>query len=69
MRLPLVSFRHTFVFAVDGSMLTSDSTLRFRDEREVVGSLERAGFRVCEIRDAPDRPGLEHVFVAERLAC
>ena len=68
-RLPLVSFRHTFVFAVDGSMLTSDSTLRFRDEREVVGSLERAGFHVCEIRDAPDRPGLEHVFVAERLAC
>jgi SAM-dependent methyltransferase len=28
--LPLVSFRHTFVFESDGAVLTSDSTLRFR---------------------------------------
>lgn len=31
---PLVSFRWTYVFAVDGRVLTSDSTLRFRERQE-----------------------------------
>ncbi|HTT86254.1 MAG TPA: class I SAM-dependent methyltransferase [Acidimicrobiales bacterium] len=66
-RLPLVSFRTTVVFADDGAALTSDSTLRFRERGEVAESLQRAGFAVTEVRDAPDRPGRELVFVARRL--
>jgi SAM-dependent methyltransferase len=61
---PLVSFRTTFVFGSDGATLTSGSTLRFRSRDEVVDSLARAGFSVDEVRDAPDRPGLEFVFLA-----
>jgi SAM-dependent methyltransferase len=63
---PLVSFRWTFVFASAGAVLTSDSTLRFRSRAEVCASLESAGFALLDVRDAPDRPGLEHVFVAQR---
>lgn len=62
----LVSFRSTLVFGADGAVLTSDSTLRFRERDEVAGSLLAAGFTVAEVRDAPDRPGLELVFVARR---
>ncbi|MDX6246826.1 MAG: hypothetical protein QOF10_186 [Kribbellaceae bacterium] len=63
---PLVSFRHTFVFASDRAVITSDSTLRFRSRVEVERSLESAGFVVDEVRDAPDRPGREFVFIASR---
>lgn len=62
--LPMVSFRHTNRFESDGVVLTSDSTLRFREKDEVVDSLSQAGFEVLDIRDAPDRPGKEFVFVA-----
>jgi SAM-dependent methyltransferase len=62
----LVSFRHVFVFESDGAVLTSDSTLRFRSRRQVEESLLRAGFTVDEVRDAPDRPGREFVFLATR---
>ena len=64
----LVSFRHTFNFERDGEVLTSDSTLRFRGRDEIAGSLSAAGFTVDEVRDAPDRPELEFVFVARRRA-
>jgi hypothetical protein len=40
----LVSFRSTFVFEVDGTTLTSDSTLRFGRREEVADSLRSAGF-------------------------
>jgi SAM-dependent methyltransferase len=63
---PLVSFRWTFVFEADGAVLTSDSTLRFRDRAEIDESLDAAGFVVDEVRDAPDRPGDEFVFMAQR---
>lgn len=63
-RLPLVSFRHTFVFHGDGAVLTSDSTLRFRSQPQIRRALRQAGFAVESVRDAPDRPGLEFVFVA-----
>jgi SAM-dependent methyltransferase len=63
---PLVSFRHTFVFGADGAVLTSESTLRFRSEEEVRASLAATGFAVREVRDAPDRPGREHVFICAR---
>jgi SAM-dependent methyltransferase len=64
--LPLVTFRTTFVFGSDGAVLTSDSTLRFRTRDEVSGSLVAAGFVVKEVREAPDRPGRELVFLAGR---
>jgi SAM-dependent methyltransferase len=60
----LVSFRSTFAFGRDGVVLTSDSTLRFRSRADVERSLAAAGFVVDEVRDAPDRPALEFVFVA-----
>jgi hypothetical protein len=65
--LPLVSFRGSFVFGSDGMTVTSDSTLRFRSKDEVEGSLEDAGFGVDDVRDAPDRPGREFVFVARKV--
>ncbi len=61
--LPLVSLRWTFVFD-DGDVLTSDSTLRFRGHGEVESDLTDHGFDVVEVRGAPDRPGLELVFIA-----
>jgi SAM-dependent methyltransferase len=61
-RAPLVTFRQHYV--LDGELIISDSTLRFREREEVERSLVQAGFVVDEVRDAPDRPGLEFVFVA-----
>lgn len=63
--LPLVTFRGTLVLP-SGDVLESDSTLRFRPLDELVGSVEGAGFRVEDVRDAPDRPGKEHVIIAVR---
>jgi SAM-dependent methyltransferase len=63
---PLVGFRRTLVFAADGAVLTSDSTLRFRTHDEVETDLRTHGYVVDEVRDAPDRPGREFVFVARR---
>ena len=62
----LVSFRSTFVFEADGAVLTSESTLRFRHRDEVTASLAAAGYVVDEVRQAPDRPGRELVFIARR---
>jgi SAM-dependent methyltransferase len=62
--LPFVSFRHTYRFLADGAVVTSDSTLRFRDQEELEASLVGAGYRVREIRQAPDRPDREFVFIA-----
>jgi ubiquinone/menaquinone biosynthesis C-methylase UbiE len=55
---PLVSFQTVYVFEADGARLVSESTLRFRNQDEIVQSLSAAGFRVQEVREAPDRPGL-----------
>jgi len=63
--LPFATFRWTVVFP-DGEVLTSDSTLRFREREEVEAALVEHGFVVDEVRDAPDRPGREFVFVARR---
>jgi ubiquinone/menaquinone biosynthesis C-methylase UbiE len=65
---PLVSFRWTNVFASDGTVIETDTTLRFRDRDEITTSLNKAGFHVDEIRDAPDRPGREFVFVCSTPA-
>ena len=61
---PLVSFRWTYVFQSDGAVLTSDSTLWFRTLGEVTESLHEAGLREDDVRDAPDRPDREFVFIA-----
>ena len=62
----LVSFRTTFVLGRDRTVLTSDSTLRFRSHDELTRSLLAAGLAADEVRDAPDRPGREFVFIARR---
>ena len=65
-QLPLVSFRSIFVFRKEGSVMTSESTLRFRTRSETAETLSRAQLTVEAVRDAPDRPGLEFVFIAHR---
>ncbi|MFF4974898.1 class I SAM-dependent methyltransferase [Streptomyces sp. NPDC001083] len=63
---PLVTFRQVYVFASDGQVLASDSTLRFRERNEVERDLITHGFVVDDVREAPDRPGREFVFLARR---
>jgi ubiquinone/menaquinone biosynthesis C-methylase UbiE len=58
----LVTFRGHLL--VDGDDLVSESTLRFRSRVEIESTLTAAGFGVEAVRDAPDRPGRELVFVA-----
>jgi SAM-dependent methyltransferase len=62
----LVSFRSVTVFEADDTVLLSDSTLRFRGRDEIAASLAAHGYRVDQVRDAPDRPGLEFVFIGSR---
>jgi SAM-dependent methyltransferase len=63
---PLVTFRSTVVFAADGAVIESESTLRFRERGEVEADLQAYGYAVAEVRDAPDRPGREFVFFARK---
>jgi len=63
----LVSFRWTYTFESDGSVLSSDSTLRFRTRNTIEDSLKQTGYVIHDVRDAPDRPGQEFVFVARAL--
>ncbi|POX47665.1 bifunctional 2-polyprenyl-6-hydroxyphenol methylase/3-demethylubiquinol 3-O-methyltransferase UbiG [Streptomyces sp. Ru72] len=67
MSWPLVTFRWTYIFAADGNVLTSDSTLRFREREEIETDLVAHGYVVEDVRDAPDRPGTEFVFLARRV--
>ena len=62
----LVTFESPNVFEADGTIITSRSTLRFRSRVELEQSLRASGFRVVDVRDAPDRPGRELVFLARR---
>ena len=64
-QLPLVSFLYTFVFHNNGSVMTSESTLRFRTQSEIAETLSHTQLTVESVRDAPDRPGLEFVFFAK----
>ncbi|WP_291793826.1 class I SAM-dependent methyltransferase [Brevibacterium sp.] len=61
-----VTFETVTVFRRDGERIDSSSTLRFRSREALAETVERAGFTVEEVRDAPDRPGREFVFVARR---
>jgi hypothetical protein len=51
---PLVTFRWTYVFSADGQVLTSDSTLRFREQAEIEADLAALGY---VLEDVPRRPG------------
>jgi SAM-dependent methyltransferase len=62
--LPLVTFETRT--RVGGEVVASVSTLRFRQRHEVERDLVELGFHVAEIRDAPDRPGKELVFLTRR---
>jgi SAM-dependent methyltransferase len=64
--LPFVSLRYTYTFLADGAVITSDSTLRFRSRGELRLSLAARGYEVLDVRDAPDRPGHEFVFITQR---
>jgi SAM-dependent methyltransferase len=64
--LPYVSFTYSYRFLSDGLVVTSDSTLRFRSRAEVEEGLSANGFVTADVRDAPDRPGREYVFLARR---
>ena len=63
----LVTFESPNVFEADGAVVTSRSTLRFRSRVAIEDSLHSSGFAVDDVRDAPDRPGRELVFVARRV--
>lgn len=62
--LPLVTFERSTT--IDGVTLHSASTLRFRERVEAEADLRDHGFSVVDVRDAPDRPGKELVFVTRR---
>ncbi|MGO2943124.1 class I SAM-dependent methyltransferase [Brevibacterium aurantiacum] len=62
-----VVFDSPTIFQRDGERIDATSTLRFRSRESLRQSLESAGFCVDEIRDAPDRPGREFVFVARKV--
>jgi SAM-dependent methyltransferase len=66
--LPFVSFRWTYRFEEGGEVVTSESTLRFRRRSEIERAVMQSGLVVLDIRDAPDRPRLELVFVCGRPA-
>lgn len=61
---PLVTFRSVIKFHSEDLEIESHSTLRFRELDEIDASLRDAGYTLREVRDAPDRPGLEHVYLA-----
>jgi SAM-dependent methyltransferase len=64
--LPFVTIDSFVRFERDGDMIASTSTLRFRTRDEVTASLAASSYEVEQVRDAPDRPGREFVFVARR---
>lgn len=64
--LPFVTFDSFVRFESDGELVTSTSTLRFRTREQITDSLVTSGFVLDEVRDAPDRPGREWVFIARR---
>ena len=65
---PFVTFCSTTAFRRDDLVLESMSTLRFRDRGEIEESLVREGYELTEVRDAPDRPGRELVFLSRRAS-
>jgi hypothetical protein len=52
---------------IDGEVVASANTLRFREHHEVEQDIDRQGFEMVDVRDAPDRPGKELVFIGRRV--
>jgi hypothetical protein len=61
--LPLVTFEGST--AIGEEIMRSTSSLRFRERNEVERDVSRYWFNVLEVRDAPDRPGREMVFLTQ----
>lgn len=66
--LPIVSFRWSYFFHEDGKTQASDSTLRFYNLKEINDALLQNGFKVLEVREAPDRLGKEYVFISQAIS-
>jgi ubiquinone/menaquinone biosynthesis C-methylase UbiE len=64
----LVRTQRTYVFAADGATMISDATRRYPPRADIEDSLISAGYEVTDVRGAPDRPGLELVFIARKPA-
>jgi SAM-dependent methyltransferase len=64
---PLVTFRGTYVFRSGETVMTSESTLRFWERNEIEHILTSCGYVLDDVREAPDRPGMEFVFIARRV--
>lgn len=64
----LVTFISPTIFHRDGQRIDSVTTLRFRPREAIERSLVDAGFEAVDVRDAPDRPGREWVYLARRPA-
>lgn len=64
----LVSTRRTYVFAADGATLTSEGIRRYPPRSAIEDSLISAGYELTDVRGAPERPGLELVFIARKPA-
>ncbi len=62
----LVTFESPTILEADGTVITVRSTQRFLSREAIEESLATLGFVVDEVRDAPDRPGRELVFVVRR---
>lgn len=64
----IVTFRGAIRFErSDTTLVSPPETLRFRSQAELNDQLASAGFTVDDIRDAPDRPGREWVFIARKV--
>ncbi|MGM1029458.1 MAG: class I SAM-dependent methyltransferase [Actinomycetota bacterium] len=61
-----VTFESPTIFHRDGVRIDSTSTLRFRPREAIERSLAATGFELVDVRDAPDRPGREWVYLARR---
>jgi SAM-dependent methyltransferase len=64
----VVTFVSPTVFHRNGVRIDSTSTLRFRTRAAIEASMAAAGLELVDVRDAPDRPGREWVYVARRPA-
>lgn len=62
----VVTFEWSYLFESTNEAIRSKSTLRFRSREQVTELLVRSGFTIQDVRDAPDRPGLELVFIAKK---
>lgn len=62
----VVEFESPTIFHADGARFESTSRLRFRSRESIEAALTACGFVVTDVRDAPDRPGREWVYLAQR---